>query len=268
MLRRVLPLLAALCAVLPAAAAEPAREIRYRDDRVTLRLDRVPVTEVVAELAKQSGATVRGEVREARDVTLELTDTPVKEALQRLLGAQSFTLVYGEKGDLKEIELKGGPEDDPRRRAAAAGAKEGDRASWDAMYRLFDRREQLHLDGSLKQAVGKDEAGWDYVANTAIGSDDPRVRREAVRAALRALEGDPELRAAVLAQAKSMSDADFAAFARATCYHRAEDLVRNIARETRMDEFRERARGVLRELEKRPFEGPEPREGGGSASEG
>jgi hypothetical protein len=80
---------------------------------------------------------------------------------------------------------------------------------------------------------------------------------------VQALDADPEMRASVLGTLRQMSDVELAEFARDNCYHRAEDLVGNVAAETRDPEVRQRAQAVLDELRKRPFKGPIPTEGSG-----
>src|SRR5712671_5431637 len=90
------------------AADEPApRVVRYDDDVLTVRLGDVPISEVLAELALQSGAEVRGQVREPRNVTAVFDSVPLPQALARLLGDQNFALVYGSGGHLKAVRLLG-----------------------------------------------------------------------------------------------------------------------------------------------------------------
>ena len=99
---------------------------------------------------------------------------------------------------------------------------------------------------------------WDLLANTAYGDRDAATRRAAVRAAMRAIEKDPALRAAIEDATRGVSDAELATFARERCYNRADELVRNILLESDLPEFRDRARGVLHELKKQPFRGQIP----------
>jgi hypothetical protein len=82
------------CAVDSVTFAEDGsqRVIEYENDALTLKLEKVPLTDVVAEVAKQSGAQVQGDVLQPRDLTLQLDKVPLKEALERLLGEQNFAL--------------------------------------------------------------------------------------------------------------------------------------------------------------------------------
>ena len=66
----------------------------YADGRLTARLDQVPIADVLAALAEATGATIRGEVLEPREVTKHFEDLPIDRAVDRLLGRQNFTLRY------------------------------------------------------------------------------------------------------------------------------------------------------------------------------
>jgi hypothetical protein len=244
------------------------RVITYANDALTVKLDKVPLTDVLAEIGKQSGAQVQGDVLQPRDLTLQLDKVPLKEALERLLGEQNFALTYAEDGKLKTIHLKGGREAAPAKdkaKGAKLTAHPGDEgetpALWKAVYEAFSDRGTVPVDGKLGYVVGSDAAPWDLLANTAIGNPDPTVRRQAVRAGMEAYDKDPDLQKAVEQATKDASDADLAAFARATTYERAENLVRNIRDSAQTPELRERAEAILRELAKIPYKGPKMREG-------
>jgi hypothetical protein len=260
----------------PIVAAEDGaqRVIEYRKDALTLKVDKVPLTEVLAEIGRQSGAEVQGDVLQPRDLTLQLDKVPLKEALERLLADQNFTLTYADDGTLRAIHLKGGREAalGPDRLKPKPGVKyerfPGDEGEtpplWKAMYGAFADRGSVPVppNSRLSKVVGGDKADWDLLVNTAFGSEDPLVRREAVQAAVKAFEENPDLEKSVADATSGASDADIAAFARATTYHRAEDLVRNIRNAAQDPALRERANAILRELAKIPYEGPKRREGG------
>lgn len=243
----------------PAQAAAAAPTVRYQDDKVSVDARDVPVGAILTAIARESGAELVGAPRDDRTVTLHLDAVPLKEALERLVGEQNFTLKYQEGGALKAIELRGG------REAAETPKHEPDKPTaqgnttppkWYAFFKAFDRGDVIPLSGDLKKALDRDEARFDYLGNTAIGASDPRVRVEALRAVMNALDRDPEMKAAVLASLEAMTDAELAAFARNTAHYRAEDLVRNAMRETSDADLRSRARKVLHELKKNPYQGP------------
>lgn len=255
-------LVVAVLAVGSPAAAAVKKDVEYRDDRLSVRLDQAPLTDVVAEIARVSGAQVRGELLVPRDVTTEFAGVPMKEALERLLDGQNFTLTYGDDGRLKVIELKAMREEKVRRPAEARpeGQDSAEPAYQRAAFLAFEGRERVPVDRKLGKLLGDERVKWDVLGNMAYGYSDPAVRRAAVRAAVRAIEADSELRGALEDATRGVSDAELAAFARARCHNRAEELMRNIAREADLPEFQARARGVLRELKRSPFRGPIPYE--------
>src|SRR5438552_14070691 len=92
------------------AVAEPSPPIvTYRSDQLSVRLEKVPLEDVLAELGRVSGAEIQGAPREPRDITAQFDDVPLPEALHRLLGDQNFMLKYGEADRLRMIELFRGP---------------------------------------------------------------------------------------------------------------------------------------------------------------
>jgi len=104
------------------AAAEGSSPIvTYRRDRLSVRLEKVPLEDVLAELGRVSGAEIRGAPREPRDLTAKFDDVPLPEALHRLLGDQNFMLKYGEADRLRTIELFGGPQE-PRNASSTSPA--------------------------------------------------------------------------------------------------------------------------------------------------
>ena len=242
----------------PPAAAAATPTVHYRDDKVSVDARDVPIASVLEAIARESGAELVGTPRTEGTVTVHLEKVPLKEALERLVGAQNFTLKYQEGGALKAIELRGGQEaaEKPKPEAAAPTAQGNTTPpKWYAFYKTFDGRDPIPLSGDLKRALGRDEAGWDYLGNTAIASSDPHVRSEAMRAIVNALDHDPEMKEQVLATLGAMSDAELAEFARKSALYRAEDLVRNALRTTSDSELRSRARNVLNELRKNPYQG-------------
>ena len=90
------------------AAREPC-EVAYDDGRLTMHVEKVPLADVVREIARQTGAEIVGEVRKAREVTRQFDRVPIVDALARLLGEQNFTLRYGSEGKLRTISLLGEP---------------------------------------------------------------------------------------------------------------------------------------------------------------
>jgi hypothetical protein len=254
----------------PEAAAAPKDKggstgiVRYANDKVTIDVKEVSAAVLVNEIASQAGAKVTGTVDTTAPVTATWTDLPLKDALEHILGAQNFTLTYSEQGALRAIQLRGGQQLQAGPSTVAPDDKNRLATSEYALFKAFDIREPIPVEGAVAKRLGKDQAPWDLLTNTAFADDDPAVRRSAVKAGMVAFEADEALREKVMGTANGMSDAQFAAFARAYMYHRAEDFVRNMKRTTTMPDLRKRASNVLRELRKIPFTGPIPVEGDGS----
>ena len=100
-------MLAALAQGPTRAADTPAPVVRYSNDALTVRLTHASVTEVLDEIGRQTGAEIRGQVADVREISADFEAVPLPEAIHRLLGTQNFALVYGEKGNLKALELLG-----------------------------------------------------------------------------------------------------------------------------------------------------------------
>jgi hypothetical protein len=232
--------------------------VRWHDDKISVDLHEASIESVLEAIAKASGAELIGSARSDKPLTMSFEDVPVKDALERLVGAQNFTLKYDDGGKLRAIELRGGPE---AKKPPKPGEPEKEIENETppkqyAFFKAFDRREMIPVTGELQKASGKDELGWDYLGNLAIGHPDPRVRQAAMRALLKALDQDPDMKASVLTSLNAMNGQELAAFARTRTYWRAEDVVRNVLRESSDPDVRTRARDVLRELKKTPYKGP------------
>ncbi len=106
-------LLAALVTVLSgeagAADLAPTARVEYRNDLLSVDLQRTPLADVIDELGRQSGAAIHGHVRKPRELSLLFADVPLPDALERVLGEQNFTLRYGAGGRLEAIDLLGEP---------------------------------------------------------------------------------------------------------------------------------------------------------------
>jgi hypothetical protein len=248
----------------PKKAPETPGIVRYANDKVTVDVEDMPAAALIDEIARQAGAKVTGGVGAVEPVTATWTDLPLKEALEHVLGQQNFTLTYSEQGALRVIQLRGVQRE---HETGPAEVKEGENrvtTSETALFKAFDIREPVPVQGAIAKRLGKSMAPWDLLTNTAYADEDPAVRRSAVKSGMEAFEGNEELRDKVINTTNGMTDAQLAAFARAYMYHRAEDFVRNVKRATTLPDVRHRAANVLRELRKIPFTGPKPVEGGGA----
>ena len=87
-------------------------------------------------------------------------------------------------------------------------------ASETAVFKSFDILAKIPIEGALAKRLGTDTAAWDRVTNHAYGDPDPKVRRSAVEAGMKAFEADEALRGRVMSATNGMTDVQLAAFAR------------------------------------------------------
>lgn len=244
------------------AAEEAKRTIQYDDDRLTLQVGDVLAADILQELARQSGAEVRGLIPTTRRVSAEFERAPLKDGLERVLGAQNFTLTYAKDGRLKTIELKGAPEDGQAAKAVVsvnpAPASGPARASTpgcvpnseEARRRMGTlvhllKANQVPLDGTLAQTLGAREASL-YSLLPMVFDENPRKRMAARRASRRAIDKDPQLIEAF----KALDDAQLIYLARAAFKDGARYFIKTVTRRVHDRDFRRRAFTILRELRK------------------
>jgi hypothetical protein len=233
-----------------AASAEStdAIQLRYANDTLTARLENASLSDVLAELSRQSGAEVRGNLRSPRNVTAEFDAVPIAEALHRLLGDQNFALVYGREGGLRVVKLLGGPRATDGGPPPTPMTPEQTTAEASSLGSLLDRQNPVPVEEPLSGAVGSSSASLRQLVDLALRHADATVRAEAVRAGLEALEGDPPLRQAVFNVVNAMDDATVARLVRDAAGDRAEEVTMLVLSRTRASEMRVKASAVLRQL--------------------
>ena len=231
-----------------AAEDAPAPLIRYSNDALTVRLTGVPNSEILEELARQSGAEVRGQVREPREVTADFESVPLPEALARLLGEQNFALVYRKGGRLKAVRLLGADQ-------VAAGAPTTTTlpAAPGAPFpgslpELIDRHPPVPVAGPLADALGAQSATLRQLLDLSLHHSDPAVRAEAVRTGMATLEAEPELRSAVVSEVNNADSAFLSALLRTSASEQAEDVAMQVLRDSHAAEIRVKALSVLQRL--------------------
>jgi hypothetical protein len=170
---------------------------------VTATLDKAPAAAVVAAIAAQTGAEVRGQVLGAREVTLDLDAVPVEDALERVLGTQSFTLTYLADGGLKRIALGG----DPIAAVLPPGQNQQVLEATKQVGAFIQANPPVNVSKRLGKALGTRTPTFQEVLKAALKNEDPRVRTEARRTMVEALTDDPEVRAALVTTVDGMQDA-------------------------------------------------------------
>jgi hypothetical protein len=235
------------------AESPPAPVVRYENDTLTVRLSKVPVTEVLDQLSQQTGARIRGQLKASRDVSAEFDAVPLSDALHRLLGDENFALVYGTDGALRAVKLLGGPTASGPSMASAGGTMMttttlGQPVSPVGLLGLFDRHLPVPVSGRLAQVLGSETASMRQLLEVGLHNEDPGVRAEAVRTGVQVLETEPELRSAVITTVGGMDDAELGAVLRGLAGDRAEEMAMHIATQTRVTELRTKASSVLQRL--------------------
>jgi hypothetical protein len=232
----------------------PPAAIVVHQDKVTAILERVPVTTVLTTIVEQTGAELRGDVPAPHDVTLELHDAPLEEALERILGEQSFTLTYEADGRLKRIVLGGtaSPASGPSGPAAGAstpGAPSPEVADATRRVAEFVQSDRtVTVDGHLAEALGTGTTTFQQVLAAALRHEDPRVRAEARRAAIKSLVADPEVRMAFATTIDSLSDTALVHALRTAGGPDAEELATALGRHGRSPVLARRMQRALPQL--------------------
>ena len=233
----------------PLAGGEtaPRRVIEYRDDdTLTVDLVGVPLSEILAEIARQTRAEIRGGSRESGEVTARFEGVPLSQALDRLLRGQSYTLIYGEDGMLRAIPLLGGPQissspPGATRTPVTPGSPPPDVVS------LFTR--PLPVAGPVADALGTSTTTLSQLMQLWLKDEDAAVRAQLVRSGFRAVESAPVLRTATIDFANASDAGDLANMIRHIAGSRAEELVDTIAKQTKVTELRSKAALVLQQLQ-------------------
>jgi hypothetical protein len=232
-----------------ATDAPSRRVIRYSQDALTVRLDEVALADVLADLGRQSGAEIRGALREPRAVTAEFEAVPLTEALGRLLRDRNFALVYDKQGRLRAVKLLGG--------ALAGGAALAvvtAPSPAPAAQTAFDLREMLSnhppvpVHGRLARALGTDSATLQQLMEVGFHDTDPTVRAEALRAGVQTLEGQPTLRHAVIGTLAGFDGAALGGLLRGAAGANAEEVAMQVLTQARAFEVRVKAASALQEL--------------------
>jgi hypothetical protein len=241
--------LAAWIIAVAGIARADERVIQYAKDALTVHLTNVPVAEVLDEIARQSGAEIRGHVRADGAVTAQFDAVPLPEALHRLLGDQNFALVYGESGKLKSVRLLGGT---PGQTAAVAPAPVTPAvqppASSPGLANLVANHAPVPVSGRLAQTVGGPNATLQQLFEIGTRNEDSSLRSEAIRTMVSTLETDPALRAATIGELGTIDDGALSAILRGAAGEHAEEVAMQVLTQARASEIRVKASSVLQRL--------------------
>jgi hypothetical protein len=222
-----------------AEKAAPERVIRYEKDTLTVHVVGMPVLEVLAEIGRQSGAEIRGMVRDAHEVTAQFDAVPLPQALYRLLGDQNYALVYGSGGKLKGVRLLGGSGEPVLLAAPATEHKDPGP--------LLEKR--VRVAGPVADALKSPMVTLKELGELWLQSDDASLRDESASNGFRAMEADSDLRNSLVELTESYSDVELANLLRGIAGTRAEELAAFVVSQTRVTELHMKAASVLRVLQ-------------------
>lgn len=242
-------------------AVASAPEVELRDGRLSVEAEKVPLAQVLEKFETATGAEIKGDVREPREVSIRFEAVPLEEALTRLLGEQNYTVVYGEDGRPRRIELLGGPLAKPPpgsgrtddTSTAELSLPEGwppdakTREAVEVLQAFVDRNPSIPLRGRLAQKLGGDTTTFEQLVESIGRLDDPRLRTRAWRTGLRSLQAEPLVWDAFVTMVTSLPDDPVRDWMRTMAGPHAEELMRHLVRHGPA-ELRTKASGVLDEL--------------------
>jgi hypothetical protein len=235
-------------------AAEPVA-VRATATGLSIRAEHAPLEEVLREIAAETGMEVQGGLRSDPEVTVDFEAASFPEAFRRILGDQSFVLIYGSAGRPRAVPLLGS-----RARtwatgggAGAAGARpDGDAPAADSSANAPPMPGSIHrhpVDGRLARALGSSTGSFNELIEIAAKTDDLALRRDALARGIGILDAEPELRGAILATVRQSSTDQLARYLVFAAGPRAGSVAAAIAEVVGEGEPRERANAVVRQIE-------------------
>ncbi|MFN8545355.1 MAG: hypothetical protein U0807_14260 [Candidatus Binatia bacterium] len=262
-------LVAFACALLVTTTAVRAEQpptpvVEFTDGRLTVSADGAPFRTVLDAVARATGAEIRGQVNDA-PLHLRFEKLPLRDGLDRLLGAHNFALTYTEAGRLRAIDLLGGPLAPPAPTGPSVAAEASapvDPHPWpptdevkqqaEALMRYINSDDPMPVSGRLAQALGTRRASFKQIIGTGLRQDDPRVRAQATRVSWNHLRATPDSRKAFVSVMNSFDDPVLARGIRNLGGDHADELMRAIVRYEAGSDLHTKATSVLRELRSLP----------------
>ena len=243
-------LLLALLAGAPVAADDAPPQVRYVDGRITLRVERAAIADVLHRIGDATGAVVRGDIPFG-EVTVALENVPLSVALDTMLGSHSFMLTYGAHGALRSIDLLGaGPAITPAPAATPAAAARP-LAAEEAQAGVLQR--EVPAWGDLKGAFGTETLTVGRLLHAVTDDQRSEVRAAARESILDTFLQHPEVEAAYLSTLAPVDDATLAAMLRGRNVDGvAEDWFSAVALRARSPELKQKAAAVLQALRSPP----------------
>ena len=215
---------------LVAVDVELTEHVAVQQDRITGEFVGVTAEDALRQIASATGADVVGTVLEGRQVTVKLHDVPLEAALQRILGTQSFSLVFEADGGLRRIRLINA--------AAAPPASGATRAAPAPLPAVSNPAQLMQLEvpistvGPLAERLGPSgKATMGQLLELAARSDDAGTRVAAVDASMAAIERDSNLQGSIDSMLTGFDDQSLASLVRSTAGDRANELMARLLSE-------------------------------------
>jgi len=245
-----LALLAAILAGHPAGAADappapPPKTITLKGDKLTVKVNAVPLDEVLQAVVAPSQGEIRGSVKQPHDVSIEFEDVPLQDGLGRLLGDQNFVLTFRENGSLRTLTLLGGPQEQS---SEARIVKPTSAHPVVAATEMMQRNVPVPAGSKLALFLGQPSATLQQLLDISLRQDDASLRVEAMRAGVGAIDTEPDLKALVVKSLGDTDDHTLENVIRSVAQDRAREIVAQMAAITRTPELRARSTQLLQHM--------------------
>ena len=244
--RLILALLAVLVTWVQGGAedAPPPKTIVLTGDKLTVKVNAVPLDDVLQAVVAPSNGEIRGSVKQPHDVTIDFEDVPLRDGLARLLGDQNFALTFREDGTLRAVTLLGGAQDE------SSGARIVKQAQPAALTtgELLQRTVSVPPGGRLALFLGQPNATLQQLLDISLRQDDASLRAEAMRAGLGAIDKQADLKAVVVKALSDVDDATLENVVRSVARNRARELVSQTADISRTEEIQIHAIHLLQRM--------------------
>ncbi len=228
--------IAAAASMEPAFGADAAHlDVRYRAGGLSVRIEGVPLDDVLAAVARETGMTIRGEPLDARMVSKRFDAVPLGLALRRLVGRQNFVLRYRADGSPGALDLLGAPLGRP----APVRRRNTD------VLRLLLAHAPVSVPARTARALGGERVPLHRLL-AGLRLDDPLVRAEVAAVLTRSIEDSPSLLAAV----DAMDGEQLARFLWSQSGAHAEEIAADLYRAARDPSLRARLGIVIATLQR------------------
>jgi len=245
-------LILALLAVLvtwvqgPAADAPPPKTIVLTGDKLTVKVNAVPLDDVLQAVVGPGNGEIRGSVKQPHDVTIDFEDVPLRDGLARLLGDQNFVLTFRDDGTLRAVTLLGGAQDQSSGARIVKQAQPGQPSA--SAGELMQRNVPVPAGGKLALFLGQPSATLQQLLDISLRQDDASLRVEAIRAGMGAIDTQADLKALVVKTLSDVDDHTLENVVRTVAQDRAREFVSQMAAITRTPEIRTRTAQLLQHM--------------------